>query len=77
MSTETLYSIDQIIDELKKQEKYCANLSMRIVKSRLDQDKQAALKTLLEMSSQIVADTQMYGFLIDYLYDLKAKEIVK
>lgn len=71
------YKIDQIIDELKKQEKYCANLSMRIVKSRLDQDKQAALKTLLDMESQIVADTQTFSFLIDYLYDLKKKGILK
>lgn len=71
------YSIDQILDELKKQEKHCADLSLRIVKSRLDQDKQTALKTLHDMESQIVADTQTFSFLIDYLYNLKVKGLVK
>lgn len=71
------YSIDQILDELKEQEKRCGDLSLRIVKSRLDQDKQTALKTLLEMESQIVSDTQTFSFLIDYLYDLKVKGIVE
>lgn len=71
------YSIDQILDGLKKQEKRCSDLSLRIIKSRLDQDKQTALKTLLEMESQIVSDTQTFSFLIDYLSDLKKKGLVK
>ena len=71
------YSIDQIIDELKEQRKRCNDLALRLVKSRLDQDKLTALKTLLGMESQIVADTQIYSFLIDYLCDLKVKGLVK
>ena len=71
------YSIDQILDELKEQRKRCDDLALRIVKSRLDQDKQTALKTLLDMEWQIVADTQTFSFLIDYLCDLKVKGLVK
>lgn len=70
------YSIDQILDELKEQRKRCNDLALRIVKSRLDQDKQTALKTLLDMEWQIVSDTQTFSFLIDYLSDLKAKGLV-
>ena len=69
------YSIDQIIDELKEQERACNDLSLRIVKSRLDHDKKAEMETWIDMESQIVADT--YSFLIAYLYDLKVKGIVK
>ena len=71
------YSIDKILDGLKKQEKRCADLSLRIVKSRLDHDKKAEMETWIDMESQIVADTQTYGFLIDYLSDLKKKGLVK
>lgn len=71
------YKIDQIIDELKEQERACDDLSLRIVKSRLDHDKKAEMETWIDMESQIVADTQIYSFLIDYLYDLKKKGIVK
>lgn len=71
------YSIDKIIDELKEQERACDDLSMRIVKSRLDHDKKAEFETWIDMESQIVSDTQTFSFLIDYLYDLKTKGIVK
>lgn len=71
------YSIDQIIDELKEQERACDDLSLRIVKARLDHDKKAEMETWIYMESQIVADTQMYSFLIAYLSDLKVKGIVK
>ena len=71
------YSIDKIIDELKEQERACDDLSLRIVKSRLKHDKKAEMETWIDMESQIVSDTQMYSFLIDYLYDLKIKGIVK
>lgn len=71
------YKIDQIIDELKEQERACDDLSMRIVKARLDHDKKAEMETWIDMESQIVADTQMYSFLIAYLYDLKVKGLVK
>lgn len=71
------YKIDQIIDELKEQEKCCDDLSLRIVKSRLDHDKKAEFETWIDMESQIVSDTQTFSFLIDYLYDLKKKGLVK
>lgn len=71
------YKIDQIIDELKEQERACDDLSMRIVKSRLDHDKKAEMETWIDMESQIVSDTQTFSFLIDYLYDLKNKGIVE
>lgn len=71
------YKIDQIIDELKEQERACGDLVTRIVKSRLDHDKKAEMETWIDMESQIVADTQTFSFLIDYLYDLKKKGLVK
>lgn len=71
------YKIDQIIDELKEQERACDDLSLRIVKARLDHDKKAEMETWIDMESQIVVDTQMYSFLIAYLSDLKVKGIVK
>lgn len=71
------YKIDQIIDELKEQERACDDLSLRIVKSRLDHDKKAEMGTWIDMESQIVADTQTFSFLIDYLYGLKVKGIVE
>lgn len=71
------YKIDKIIDELKEQERACGDLSLRIVKSRLDHDKKAKLETWIDMESQIVADTQTFSFLISYLYDLKKKGLVK
>ena len=70
------YKIDQIIDALKEQQRACDDLSLRIVKARLDHDKKAEFETWIDMESQIVADTQMYSFLIDYLCDLKKKGIV-
>ena len=71
------YRIDQILDELKEQRKRCNDLALRIVKSRLDHDKKAEMETWIDMESQIVADTQIYSFLIDYLCDLKVKGLVK
>lgn len=71
------YSIDEILDGLKEQERACGDLSLRIVKSRLDHDKKAEMETWIDMESQIVADTQTFSFLIDYLYDLKKKGLVK
>lgn len=71
------YSIDKIIDELKEQERACDDLSLRIVKSRLDHDKKAEMETWIDMESQIVSDTQTFSFLIDYLYDLKKKGLIK
>lgn len=71
------YKIDQIIDELKEQQRCCDDLSLRIVKARLDHDKKAEMETWIDMESQIVSDTQTFSFLIDYIYDLKKKGLVK
>ena len=69
--------IDKILDELKGQLRACDDLALRIVKARLDHDKKSEMETWIDMESQIVSDTQTFSFLIDYLYDLKAKGIVK
>ena len=69
------YSIDKILDELKGQLRACDDLALRIVKARLDHDKKSEMETWIDMESQIVSDTQTFSFLIDYLYDLKAKGI--
>lgn len=37
--------IDKILDELKEQERTCYDLSLRIVKTRLDHDKKAVSGT--------------------------------
>ena len=71
------YSIDKILDELKGQLRACDDLALRIVKARLDHDKKSEMETWIDMESQIVSDTQTFSFLIDYLYDLKVKGIVK
>lgn len=71
------YSIDQILDELKEQRKRCNDLALRIVKARLDHDKEAEMKTWIDMEAEIVRNTQEFSFLIDYLSDLKAKGLVK
>ena len=69
--------IDKILDELKGQLRACDDLALRIVKARLDHDKKSEMETWIDMESQIVSDTQTFSFLIDYLYDLKVKGIVK
>ena len=71
------YSIDKTLDELKGQLRACDDLALRIVKARLDHDKKSEMETWIDMESQIVSDTQTFSFLIDYLYDLKVKGIVK
>lgn len=71
------YSINKILDELKGQLRACDDLALRIVKARLDHDKKSEMETWIDMESQIVSDTQTFSFLIDYLYDLKVKGIVK
>ena len=71
------YSIDKILDELKGQLRACDDLALRIVKARLDHDKKSEMETWIDMESQIVSDTQTFSFLIDYLYDLKVKGVIK
>ena len=69
--------IDKILDELKGQLRACDDLALRIVKARLDHDKKSEMETWIDMESQIVSDTQTFSFLIEYLYDLKVKGVIK
>lgn len=64
------YNIYIILDELKQEMLQCEDLTMRLVKARLNNDKEAEMKTLLDMSSQIVSNEQMFSFLISYLKEL-------
>ena len=61
------YNIYVILDNLKQEMLRCEDLTMSLVKARLNNDKEAELKALLDMSSQIVSNEQMFSFLIDYL----------
>ena len=64
------YNIYVILDELKQEMLRCEDLTMRLVKARLNNDKEAEMKALLDMSSQIVSNEQMFSFLIAYLKEL-------
>ena len=64
------YNIYVILDELKQEMLRCEDLTMRLVKVRLNNDKEAEMKTLLDMSGQIVSNEQMFSFLISYLKEL-------
>ena len=64
------YNIYVILDKLKQEMIQCEDLTMSLVKARLNNDKEAELKALLDMSSQIVSNEQMFSFLIDYLKEL-------
>ena len=64
------YNIYVILDELKQEMLRCEDLTMRLVKARLNNDKEAEMKTMLDMSSQIVSNEQMFSFLIAYLKEL-------
>ena len=64
------YNIYIILDELKQEMLRCEDLTMRLVKARLNNDKEAEMKVLLDMSSQIVSNEQMFSFLIAYLKEL-------
>ena len=64
------YNIYVILDELKQEMLRCEDLTMRLVKARLNNDKEAEMKTLLDMSAQIVSNEQMFSFLISYLKEL-------
>lgn len=64
------YNINEIIDELKQGMHRCEDLTMRLVKARSNNDKEAEMKTLLDMSSQIVSNEQTFSFLIAYLKEL-------
>lgn len=64
------YNIYIILDELKQEMLRCEDLTMRLVKARLNNDKEAEMKTLLDMSDQIVSNEQMFSFLIAYLKEL-------
>ena len=58
------YKINVIIAELKQEMLRCEDLTMRLVKARVNKDKEAEMKTLLDMSSQIVSNEQTFSFLI-------------
>ena len=64
------YNIYVILDELKQEMLRCEDLTMRLVKARLNNDKEAEMKTLLDMSDQIVSNEQTFSFLISYLKEL-------
>ena len=64
------YNIYIILDELKQEMLRCKDLTMHLVKARLNNDKEAEMKTLLDMSDQIVSNEQMFSFLIAYLKEL-------
>ena len=64
------YNIYVILDELKQEMLRCEDMTMRLVKARLNNDKEAEIKTLLDMSDQIVSNEQMFSFLISYLKEL-------
>lgn len=64
------YNINEIIDELKQGMHQCEDLTMRLVKARSNNDKEAEKKTLLDISSQIVSNEQTFSFLIAYLKEL-------
>ena len=64
------YNIYVILDELKQEMLRCEDLTMSLVNSRLNNDKEAEMKTLLDMSDQIVSNEQMFSFLISYLKEL-------
>ena len=64
------YNIYVILDELKQEMLRCEDMTMRLVKARLNNDKEAEMKTLLDMSDQIVSNEQMFSFLISYLKEL-------
>lgn len=64
------YNIYVILDELKQEMIQCEDLTMSLVNSRLNNDKEAEMKVLLDMSSQIVSNEQMFSFLIAYLKEL-------
>ena len=68
------YNIYIILDELKQEMLRCEDLTMRLVKARLNNDKEAEMKTLLDMSGQIVSNEQMFSFLISYLKELNENE---
>ena len=64
------YNINEIIDELKQEMFQCEDLTMRLVKARSNNDKETEMKTLLDMSSQIVSNEQTFSFLIAHLKKL-------
>ena len=64
------YNIYVILGKLKQEMIQCEDLTMRLVNARLNNDKEAEMKVLLDMSSQIVSNEQMFSFLIAYLKEL-------
>lgn len=64
------YTIEELRAELKQEMLRCGELTMRLVKARCNKDKEAEIKALLDMSSQIVSNEQTFSFLIAFLKKL-------
>ena len=64
------YTAEELRAELKQEMLRCEALTMRLVKARSNNDKEAEMKALLDMSSQIVSNEQTFSFLIAYLKKL-------
>ena len=64
------YTTEGLISELKQEMLRCEDLTMRLIKARSNNDKEAEKKTLLDISSQIVSNEQTFSFLIAYLKEL-------
>lgn len=64
------YTTEELRAELKQEMLRCEDLIMRLVKARGNNDKEAEMRTLLDMSSQIVSNEQTFSFLIAYLKEL-------
>lgn len=68
------YTTEELRAELKQEMLRCEELIMRLVKARDNNDKEAEMRTLLDMSSQIVSNEQTFSFLIAYLKELNENE---
>ena len=64
------YTSEELIAELKQEMLRCEDLTMRLVKARCNEDKEAEMKVLLDMSSEIVFNEQTFSFLIAFLKKL-------
>ena len=64
------YTTEELRAELKQEMLRCEDLTMSLVKARCNNDRDAEMKTLLDMSSQIVSNEQTFSFLIAYLEKL-------
>lgn len=64
------YTTEELRAELEQEMLRCEELTMRLVKARCNEDKEAEMKALLDMSSQILSNEQTFSFLIAFLRKL-------